>query len=70
MICLPVGPRCSSCDLSGGICPSASKGNKKAKKEKIEMTTAFERLSSAVPLAADGPKVEIEIETEVKLEES
>lgn len=30
--------------------------------------TALERLSS--PMAADGPKVEIELETEVKLEES
>ena len=47
MICLPVGPRCDSCDLSSaGLCPSAKKG-KNSKKQK------------AILQGSPGPKVEI-----------
>ncbi|KAF9809239.1 hypothetical protein IEO21_07468 [Rhodonia placenta] len=54
-VCLPVGPRCDTCELSNGLCPSARKMKTKTKK------TITSRGSS-------GPKVEISIETEVKTE--
>jgi endonuclease III len=50
MICLPVGPRCDSCDLSStGLCPSAKKG-KSSKKQK------------AVLQGSPGPDVEIALD--------
>lgn len=65
-ICLPVGPRCNSCDLSNGLCPSANKGTKsKMKREKLIATVRHPSVSSST----GGPKIEIAIEqTEVKLE--
>ncbi|KAI0085944.1 DNA glycosylase [Irpex rosettiformis] len=70
MICLPVGPRCSSCDLSDGLCPSAGKGASKAKlKSKKTSETAVVEDSSLS--GKGGPKIEISVEEEeVKLEES
>ncbi|KAH9842466.1 DNA glycosylase [Rhodofomes roseus] len=54
-ICLPVGPRCDTCKLNDGLCPSARKG-----------TTTRVKTGKAVVAAARkaGPEVEIAIETE------
>ncbi|KZT74038.1 DNA glycosylase [Daedalea quercina L-15889] len=51
-ICSPVGPRCDSCELSRGLCPSARKG--KSKSKKVVVTAVREA----------GPKVEIALEAE------
>jgi endonuclease-3 len=49
MICLPVGPRCDSCDLSSaGLCPSAKKGSSKKQKTVLK--------------ASSGPEIEIALE--------
>jgi len=53
-ICLPVGPRCDSCELSDDLCPSARKGKSKSKKEKVVVAA----------VRGAGPKVEIALETE------
>lgn len=50
-ICLPVGPRCDTCDLSDGLCPSAKKVTKRTQRK----TTT--RISSNA-----GPKIEIKVE--------
>lgn len=66
MVCLPLGPRCASCDLSDGLCPSANKGAKsKMKREKV-VTSITQKLQSSTD---GGPKIEIAIEqAEIKLE--
>ncbi|KAI0344980.1 DNA glycosylase [Trametopsis cervina] len=66
MICLPVGPRCNSCDLSNGLCPtgSASKLTKtklKSSKLNARAVAGFSSLDSG------GPKVEIEVEGDSKI---
>ncbi|KAH9930839.1 DNA glycosylase [Fomitopsis serialis] len=53
-ICLPVGPRCDSCELNKDLCPSARKGKSKSKKEKAVVAA----------VRGAGPKVEIALETE------
>jgi endonuclease-3 len=52
MVCLPVGPRCDSCDLStAGLCPSAKKGGSPKKRKAV---------------VKDSPGPEVEIALEVK----
>ncbi|KAI0689833.1 DNA glycosylase [Cytidiella melzeri] len=69
MICLPVGPRCSSCELSDGLCPSANKGVNKAKLKRTLATATLKEPPS--PLDAGGPSIEISVESElIKSEES
>ena len=62
MVCLPVGPRCNSCDLSNGLCPSANKGVSKAKLKgkKIAGKATVEDASPD----KGGPKIEISVEQE------
>jgi len=55
MVCLPVGPRCDSCDLNAaGLCPSAKKGGSSPRKRK------------AIVKGSPGPEFEIALEPEVK----
>ncbi|GJE88087.1 endonuclease III [Phanerochaete sordida] len=54
VICQPARPRCESCDLSDGLCPSAKIPTKRTKKIKVEEMT----------LDHAGPKLEIEVELE------
>ncbi|KAF9453738.1 DNA glycosylase [Macrolepiota fuliginosa MF-IS2] len=56
VICVPVGPRCDTCELSKkGLCPSAQKVVKTTKRKPI------------VPSAPDSPaKVKIELEEDAK----
>lgn len=74
MICLPVGPRCNSCDLSGGLCPSAnqSKGASQTKVRGKKVVGTATIVEEATPMpGAGGPKIEISVEEEeAKLEES
>lgn len=57
MVCLPVRPRCESCDLRDGLCPSAKIPTaKRVKKSTTVITETF-------PIDA-GPKLEIEVESE------
>lgn len=55
-VCLPVGPRCDSCELSNGLCPSAIK----VRTKRTRPLSATRRIS--------GPKIEIKLEEEVKME--
>ena len=67
MVCLPVGPRCNSCDLSNGLCPSANKGVSKAKLKGKKITVRATVEDSVSDKG--GPKIEISVEQEdVKLE--
>lgn len=54
-ICQPVRPRCESCDLSNGLCPSAKITTKRVKK-----TAKLEE----IPVDPAAPKLEIEVEVE------
>ncbi|PCH38541.1 DNA glycosylase [Wolfiporia cocos MD-104 SS10] len=62
-ICTPVGPRCSDCELSNGLCPSARR-NVKTKGRKALIAT------TSTATTASGPKIEIAVEAEVKVEEN
>jgi len=63
VICLPVGPRCDSCELStAGLCPSAQKNVKsKTRKTRSLVSLAFNSTSDLA-----SPKIEIAVEEDVK----
>lgn len=58
MICLPVGPKCDTCELNDGLCPSARKvvkaSTSKSRSKKVSSTTS-------------GPKIEVELEEDTKV---
>lgn len=57
MICLPIGPKCDSCELNDGLCPSARKvvkaSTSKSRSKKVSSTS--------------GPKIEVELEEDTKV---
>ncbi|KAI0927840.1 hypothetical protein AcW1_005257 [Taiwanofungus camphoratus] len=58
-ICLPIGPRCDTCELSGGLCPSARKDVRGSSKKTVISQTSH-----------SGPKVEIALDSEEKQRET
>ena len=59
-ICQPVKPRCESCDLSSGLCPSA-KVTVAKRSRKTKITAEDAALSNSL---GAGPRVKIELELE------
>lgn len=51
-ICLPTGPRCDTCQLISGLCPSARKVKVKAQSKRVLVAKA----------SPSGPKIEITLE--------
>ncbi|CCM04574.1 uncharacterized protein FIBRA_06755 [Fibroporia radiculosa] len=58
-ICMPVGPKCNDCSLREGLCPSARTVKSKSRSRGVVAEVAG---------SLSGPKVEIGIEPEVKIE--
>lgn len=57
-VCQPVKPRCESCDLSGGLCPSANITIKRTRK------AAKVTANTSISTDKADPQVKIEIELE------
>ncbi|KAL6308647.1 DNA glycosylase [Sparassis latifolia] len=55
MICLPIGPRCDSCELSNGLCPSARVVTKSKSKKTVATASGSAR-----------PHIEIKLEEDQK----
>ncbi|KAI0355143.1 DNA glycosylase [Trametes cingulata] len=60
-ICLPVGPKCDQCELSDGLCPSARKVVKAS-------LSRSKKVVAASGSSAAGPKIEVELEEESKVD--
>ncbi|KAI0628808.1 DNA glycosylase [Trametes polyzona] len=60
MICLPVGPKCDQCELSDGLCPSARKV--------VKVSASKGRSKKLVSITEAGPKIEVELEEECKVD--
>ncbi|OJT02031.1 Endonuclease III -like protein [Trametes pubescens] len=60
MICLPVGPKCDTCELSDGLCPSARKV--------VKASTSKSRSKKFLSASTSGPKIEVELEVDSKVE--
>ena len=56
MICLPVGPRCDSCDLSkAGLCPSAKRGGSPKKRKAVFKGSPDSEIEIALDVQGDHP---------------
>ncbi|KAL1947185.1 hypothetical protein VTO73DRAFT_14146 [Trametes versicolor] len=59
MICLPVGPKCDTCELNDGLCPSARKV--------VKASTSKSRSKKVSSTTTSGPKIEVELEEDTKV---
>lgn len=59
MICLPVGPKCDTCELNDGLCPSARKV--------VKASTSKSRSKKVSSTSTSGPKIEVELEEVTKI---
>jgi len=64
-ICLPVGPKCGDCTLSGvGLCPSAQSSKARIKTSKTAVRTGSGTVKEEDVQEGSGPRMEIKMETD------